>query len=562
MAAETALELLDQPVPIYMIGESHCMAFKDRLFRETTHFNKTFLAKGLFIPTISTHNFMEDGDINAELRKALMSEMLLTGDGRGWTKATIRPTHVRTSDAVRRPHLVPADPIGLPILVFFVGEIALRAAFLATLEKRDFDLPFEAPFLDDIPSNDDWDKECEHVPFEVVLKLFNQVAGPLLNGLVALYDMGFTRLYLHSVPPPTLNDAEFEWMNKFYTPARLRYKAALLFNTCFATFCNQYHIGFLDIWNEVTLRNALRPEFYLDGCHLNPTSVPITLDKLMTRLAADPRPAVVQRYEYALEEARSVASETVIQTKRGFREQWVSRGLLVDCASKRAARRLRSALEYQEDAANRHIRLDWNGGGLEPGPVHLRAATPSRQMLEDVYALLYSDPLLTLLQNCNGADFAAASARFFRYEPHAGEGAACESFHRDDFPPGVIRCCMYLTDVEGESTAFEYLDFAGQPQRITGLAGTVIIFDGARLEHRWASSPSRGLEVLDLALIPRHKTLPRCVIWSGMNNWPVDPFNFSMDGFVAYPDDFGTEQLSVALDSEELMDLRLQPTVA
>jgi hypothetical protein len=546
MASPAELELLEQPVPIYLIGESHCMAFRDRLFREKRYFDKTFVCKSLFIPSITTHNFVENGSLNGELMKVLMGAMLLTGGARGWTAENIKPHHVRTTESVGRPQLLPTDPVGVPILVFFVGEIALRAAFLKTLGKRDFDLPFPVPHLDEIPSSEAWDKEAEHVSMDLVLNLFNQVASPLFNGLAALYKSGFTRTYLHSVPPPTLNDGEFEWMHGFHTPARLRYKAAALFNSCFASFCQQYKIGFLNIWDDVTIHNALNPEYYLDGCHLHPKSVPITLTKLMTALAADPRPAIEPRYEFTLKQAQEELGAPV-QPPTG----WSAGGAVVTTLP--GAGEMAQGLEYETGAANRHVRLDWNGLGLAPLPAHVASARPALDTLRSVHDALYAEPLAGQLQSLNGCDFTVVSAQFRRYGP----ADAQPDFAAEEAPPGVVRAAVYLSDVDDGSVALEYVDAAGASHRLAGAAGTMLVFDPRRVRTRWTAAGTPA-EVLWLALMPRHKAVSRFVMWSGLNNWPVDPFNFSVEGFRLYPEDAEAARLRIQLKPDELLQIRLK----
>ena len=542
------IAILPQPVPLYMIGESHCMAFRDRLLREDAYFHKNFLTKGIFIPTITAHNFTENGQLHQPLIEALMGEMLMTGGARGWTPDSITPAHVQTKGTLYRPDLVPVDPYGVPTLVFFVGEIALRSAFLRTLGKRTFDLPFEVPGLAAVPTNEQWERESEAIPFQQVVNLYNQVVGPFFQGLVTLYNMGFSRLYIHSVPPPTLDDREFEWMNGFYTPARLRYKGAHLFNRGFAQFCSQTNVGFLDIWDDVTEAGALRPDFYLDGCHLHPKSAPITLRKLTERLASDSRHPVTQRYELALEEARSESAAG------SPADEWQAAGVATGDAPSDAVKRLRKRLKFDAGVGNVDPRLDWNGAGLVAWSEHVHAASLSTEDLQAIFELLYDGSLSQLIQGSAGYDVAAISVRCLRFELGDEQDAPAEQLHREDEPPGVLRCVVYLTDVDGESGGFEYR-LGDETRRVSGAAGTAVLFDGKRVEHRWVR-PGAAYEVLDMTLTPRHKVLSRCVVAPGMNNWPVDPYNFSVEGFALYPDEGHPVRLNKKLSSGELMELR------
>jgi len=162
-------------------------------------------------------------------------------------------THVLT---IRR--CFPSRPVGYPS-GGLRGEIILRSLFLRQLGNTDFDLPFETPGLEALPpilepkhlSAWSWSSRTNCWPHS-------------LAGSSCCRDLGFTSLYLHSIPPPTLDDAELN------TSTALRHPPA--FDTsrrCCSTDCSRTpapnDLRFLDIWNDVTVDNLLNPTFHVDG---------------------------------------------------------------------------------------------------------------------------------------------------------------------------------------------------------------------------------------------------------------------------------------------------------
>jgi len=510
--APVELEYIPQPVPIYMLGESHCVVFTDRIFRETRHLNQTFVTRALYLPGISSHDFSDNK--LARVGSALAAEHLIIGDPRGRAADWV-PFHVSPNPLII-PNVHSKTPKGVPIIVVFAGEIALRSIFLSKLGQSDFELPFPAPGLDRLamPSGH------QHVPFQLVSQLANQVLGPLFSGLLGLYNMGFTSLYLHSIPPPTLSDEEFEKINGFFSPVRLRYKSALLFNQMFRDVASQTSIRFLDIWDDVTIDNALDPRFHIDGTHLNVDAAYITLQKLLTSIVRDPRVAVAGRYEFARQEAEAWFGDGAAPAPN---ERFAQTGLASADLGPEPAAQLSRRLDFTLDTANRHVRLDWSGGPIEPWSEATGTAQPDTAFMKELYELIYEGEVSGLIHSCLNADFAAVSVRPLRFEVDAPAG----SFHTDNCPSGMLRCALHLTDGGG----FEYMDADGQAKSIEARAGRLVAFDGNRLQHRWLPDS----QILEMSLVARHKRLERCAIWAGMNSWPVDPFNFSTQGFVDYP---------------------------
>jgi hypothetical protein len=128
-----------------------------------------------------------------------------------------------------------------------------------------------------------------------------------------------------------------------------------------------------------------------------------------------------------------------------------------------------------------------------------------------------------------------AGCRPFRSLPHQGEGSGPQAFHHDACPPHVLRAIIYLVDVDEENGPFEYISADGSSRRVLGPKGTMFVFDANRLKHRAVPPRARERRSIDFVILPRMKSQSRRVLWSGTNNWPGDPFHFSVNGMLASP---------------------------
>jgi len=100
----------------------------------------------------------------------------------------------------------------------------------------------------------------------------------------------------------------------------------------------------------------------------------------------------------------------------------------------------------------------------------------------------------------------------------------------------MFRALIYLVDVDEQNGPFEYVGERGKKRLATGPAGTLLIFDANRLLHRGNPPRSRQRKVIDFCVAPRPLGFPRRVLWAGMNNWPMDPYQYPVEGMRAYPE--------------------------
>ena len=193
--------------------------------------------------------------------------------------------------------------------------------------------------------------------------------------------------------------------------------------------------------------------------------------------------------------------------------------------------RIRGDLVFDLDMSNRHARLDWHGNTIANMSRNLRTQAPSFAQMVETYRILFESPVADLIRSALGYDFTIYNFRLVQSLPHHDRGQGPQAFHYDGCPPGVMRGLLYLTDVDADSGPFEYLENK-ESRFATASAGTFLLFDANRLIHRGNPPRTRKREVMDFVVGPLVPGRKRAVIWSGLNNWPVDPYHFSTDGCI------------------------------
>ena len=201
----------------------------------------------------------------------------------------------------------------------------------------------------------------------------------------------------------------------------------------------------------------------------------------------------------------------------------------------RLFRKWHGMLDYSADAGNRHVTFEWCGNSIPSVNENIRYADPPMELLHDLRAFFDTQAFDTFFQSILGCPAMVLNCRPFMSLPHNEEGAGPQSFHRDGNPVGIIRGLLYLTDVNADSGPFEYQDAAGAVHAATAPAGTLVFFDANRLLHRGSPPRKAPRKVLDLTFSPRVAGQPMLVIGAGMNNWPFDPFQFTLRGMKASP---------------------------
>lgn len=506
---------LDPTQPLYILGDSHSLGFKHMVVHEPQLFQQSFRVQSHHIPGLSTAHFY---DPKTTLHPRLVQSMVSAG----LLNAQFVPVHLspNASSATHR-YLE-------PLILFYVGEIDVCERLLQPIgAQSDFRLPW-----DGAPQTD----KAGMIPYPQIKAMIEAILEPLFWGLNVLRTkIGFRCLFLHSLPPPTPDDADFSRIHRFKCSATLRNKAYMAFNHILKTKCDQYSVGFIDLWPYVTHHNQRNERYHQDPIHLNSQSAQWSIRLWLAAICHTPNYANFTQYQRLY--ANAYQNEKPRQPNRMGQTFALKRIYqATDMIPPEAIATLRKSLSYDHDVGNRHYRLDWVGNPIEPFSAHIKTADLGPSQLQQVFQLLYSEPVKRGLESCTGFRYTVLCCRAFLSLPHSQPGTGPQAFHQDGVPAGLMRVLLYLTDVDETSGPFEYIDpLTQQVKRLTGPSGSLLVFDANTLKHRGSPPATKEREVLDIILSPVWAGLGERVVWPGMNHWPVDPCYFSVKGFASWP---------------------------
>ncbi|MFZ5706078.1 MAG: hypothetical protein ACOY5R_12560 [Pseudomonadota bacterium] len=496
------IELLGAVTPIHMIGESHSIVFGNLLFRPA--WSKTpYLCRTRFLPTLLASDYAVGDDIDNGYLDALIAE--------GIFDASLRPAFMHCEPSAA---YIAGQPLIAPPMVLFAGDLDIHKMFLDFTDRCDFILPDDPGY--------GVDKTKNMLAHAEVVDHVLALLTPFLQTVEQLQAAGFGRLMIHCLPPRTADDERAARWTRFVFSAAVRTKITIVANRLLEEFCLHAGIAFIDTWPELTEGGYLKPEFDLDGCHVNRAAAQISLEKisdvLIDRTARNANPS---RYSQAhLQADRRPAAET----PDAHAEQWQHVGAVIDRLDGGALGAIREQLMFDLPPANPHARPDWVGQP-RAGKAGILLAEPSEQLLGDAAGLLSRDGVGAILHAGADRELTISSFRPIRYLPHAEDMATLPS------PVQTRRAVIFLT--KSDRVSVETLD--GTVVATTAFeAGSILVYDPQRVQLRLEP----GLDIVDLveiALMPRHPEHPFRVIWAGLCDWPADPFNYSVSDMPAFP---------------------------
>jgi hypothetical protein len=495
-------------IPLFVVGDSHTVAYSDLLFEYagTRYITRAKYCRGVTAQTFTNAR----GELHPALVEALASELLVT----------------RTPDGLLADHRILGDlAVGIarertrtaPVICIFAGDVDLRTVFLDGFTALDFELRDAPP--DRSPESND----VEKVPYRVVRAYAERLLEPLFAGLRALAELGFKNLYLHSLPPPTVDDDLFERLNGFRANVSVRYKATYLFNRLLAEFAQRdARVRYVDLWPATTLESGvLNPEFALDGTHLNRRAAALTVEYILTDLERRRSSSDDARYRELASAARGA------KAAEGFalpdvRQRFAAEGLLHFDIGPERAERLRSLVKtgrYQIDAPP----PGWAYDPLEPNSGHRSILTI--EFLRELATVVYATELRDALAACFGYDPTLLNVRLFHSVGNEKlDSAAPAQFAPLAFPPDVFRGALYLDDCTDISMGPLVVQRDGQAAMIFGSAGMLLVFDPHRIPLCPVAEVATRANNLDLVFGPRLPGTPARVIAAPGNAlWPIDP---------------------------------------
>jgi hypothetical protein len=330
--------------------------------------------------------------------------------------------------------------------------------------------------------------------------------------------LGFEHVYVHALPPQTLDDDAFERVNGFRAAARLRYKATRVFNAVLRDFVRDYpEFGIVDTWDRVTTNGVLDPAFHLDDSHLNRRGALLAVEDVLADLA---------RRSVAV--AGSAVSPAVPRAPSTAATRFAQDGIFAIDLGADAAGALRAGLSFAPDPDGARVRGDWAGEPLG-GSRFVAAARPDAALLERCAALLFGGEIGSAIADCVGARFTVASLRAVKVlAPEDPQLGVPPLFVRGETPAGMLRGILYLTGVGAGDEPLVFAARSGAAARLQPRAGTLVLYDPRRIEHRESLA---GSETIELLFAARAGDAPGRIVSAGSNHyWPLDRAAFEHDG--------------------------------
>lgn len=249
--------------PIYFIGESHTLPFRDGLFRPQAP-GDTFLGRVRFLQSFASR-WLEGDGVHPNILKAMQAEQLLDDEG--------NPAYLAKDRLTFRTAEVSGVPVRDPVLVLFAGDLDVFDMLRQTGKGYDFDLPDDPGY--------GVDRTLTPIPFSAIDMRLRNTFLPFISACGRLREAGFGRVMIHSLPPRPRAAEMFDLPG---SPG-MRVKLTVFANRILRQACANLGMPFIDVWDDLTDGLYLRPEFCLkDGVHLTRSAALFSWTKIVEKM--------------------------------------------------------------------------------------------------------------------------------------------------------------------------------------------------------------------------------------------------------------------------------------
>ncbi len=269
--------------PLYFVGDSNTLLYRYLTLDVPDHFARRIVTNCCFVPALSAASILENGSLNPAIVAFFAREMVIRFKERYVRYAASESTVVdRTWLQTVMPPLQDVYNLdGTLAVTFMIGTIDLGAILANIGTNVDFALDdpryvgsaFTGP-------------ELPIVPAATVRNMIERHFAPFGIALAQMREMGFDEVYVHSLHPPTTDDALYFRARQVMSSAKLRYKVAILINRTLEKLARENGARFLDMWPKTVVGGVVDPRLELDGDHLNRGAVDLTLHALLNDLVA------------------------------------------------------------------------------------------------------------------------------------------------------------------------------------------------------------------------------------------------------------------------------------
>jgi lysophospholipase L1-like esterase len=260
------LEVAQSALPIFVIGDSHALPFKNMFFRDRWT-GQWVTVRSKYISGLTAHDFFnpETREFSSSVITCLEYEGLIRDGG---------ATHLSKNEIDFSIAQASGLPVTPPLMMFTVGDIDVRGTLLPMFgDQYDFVPPFESPY----PLLD-----RRIVLWDAIAEVIERRLRPFIEGLKQLQIAGFNRLYVQLVVPPTANEDRIKQLHGIHCPLSVRAKLVTAFNRILTQEVKAIGVTIIDIWPRVTGGDGyLLPDYELDGVHLPPKAARMQLEQLL-----------------------------------------------------------------------------------------------------------------------------------------------------------------------------------------------------------------------------------------------------------------------------------------
>ncbi|MGV3526381.1 MAG: hypothetical protein ACO1RX_19330 [Candidatus Sericytochromatia bacterium] len=257
--------------PVFFLGDSHCAIFNHLLF-EIDSPPGWLLTRALYLSDLRADNFTgPDGQLAPPVYQALRQAQLLFEAQPG-----------QAADRLKVQQLLLGQSWQPPELVICCGYGDLFALMRQLNTRFDVVSSPHEPWAESMSRS----PQAQLLPVELVQQQIRTCLQPLAQGLRRLQDLGW-RLWLHDLPPPTPDDADFFNQDGFLCPLALRTRLTRLFNQELADLAQTHQLGWIALWDQVTTPDQrLDVRYRLDGVHLNRAAAELSIAQLCLQRSA------------------------------------------------------------------------------------------------------------------------------------------------------------------------------------------------------------------------------------------------------------------------------------
>lgn len=258
-----------KPRMIYAIGDSHAMMFRNQVLFEK-HTGQSFIVKNRYMasPACVPSTIYNSGGIDPRIIGFLRNEGLFYNN---------EVKHYSRSPSMIAAAMIESRPVMPPFVILSCGDIAIRSEILPKLADGHVIRVPGSRYNDGLPKG-------RVLPYEVVAAQIDAMARPILHAALELRRIGFPRVFVHSVVPPTRERDRFDKMHGFVVHQNVHYNVVYLFNKILREICAAHVVDFIDNWDSETDGTGFRrPEFELDGVHLGPEAAIFSLQVMLRR---------------------------------------------------------------------------------------------------------------------------------------------------------------------------------------------------------------------------------------------------------------------------------------